>query len=101
MKLLTKDLLKRLPRLRETSEKEPEDVKVITKFFDPTGSWSWYPVEYCPEEELFFGYVQGMENELGYFSLKELEEFKGLFHLGIERDLYFKETTLEKLMKGN
>jgi len=38
----------------------------------------------------------GFENELGYFSLKEMESIKGPWGLGIERDLYFGEHTLKE-----
>ena len=37
--------------------------------------------------------MRGFENELGYFTLKELEEIK-ITGLGVERDLYFGSHTL-------
>lgn len=36
--------------------------------------------------------------ELGYFSLKELQETRGPMGLQIERDLYFEAKTLNELM---
>jgi len=36
--------------------------------------------------------------ELGTFSLDELQDFRGKFGLGIERDLHFKEKTLKEVM---
>ena len=97
MELLTKELREKFPPLRATEGKKPEDIKIIAKFFDPTGSWTWYPVEF--EKDTFFGYVRGFENEMGYFSLKELESITGQFGLGIERDLYFGKHTLAEVMK--
>jgi hypothetical protein len=47
--------------------------------------------------DLFFGAVAGIEFELGYFRLSELEETRGPFGLPIERDLYFKSTPLSKI----
>jgi hypothetical protein len=91
MKLLTKELLKKLPPLY--SQEKVEDPMVIAKFFHPCSNWTWYAIEYDPEEKLFYGYVIGFENELGYFSLTELESIKVL-GLGIERDLYFDPTPL-------
>jgi hypothetical protein len=44
------------------------------KFFIPDGSWTWYLLEFDPEQRLAFGLVIGHERELGYFSLQELEE---------------------------
>ena len=46
---------------------------------------------------IFFGLVSGFEVELGYFSLKELEEARGPRGLPIERDLYFQPKTLKEL----
>ena len=45
----------------------------------------------------FFGLVDGHVNELGYFSLAEIEEVTGPMGLPIERDLYFKPTTLQEI----
>ena len=42
--------------------------------------------EYNPEEGLFFGKVHGIETEMGYFSLAELESVHGPAGLKIERD---------------
>ena len=43
--------------------------------------------------------LEGLENELGYFSLKELESLKGPFGLTIERDLFFGKYTLAEVME--
>jgi hypothetical protein len=43
--------------------------------------------------------VDGFEKELGYFSLSELQNATGHLGLKIERDLYFKPTTLEELLQ--
>lgn len=107
MELLTKDIVERLPRLGSQDGKPPEDVKVVAKFFDPTGSWTWYVVEGEPREDgdfEFFGLVRGFETELGYFTLKELESAKeeqvGLAALPIERDSYFGfEHTLAEVLE--
>lgn len=100
MELMTQDLETAFPPLYSTENKDPKDVKVIAKFFDPCGSWTWYATEFDPEERVFFGYVRGFENELGYFSLDELQSVKGPFGLGIERDLCFGcEHTLAEVMQ--
>jgi hypothetical protein len=96
MKLLTKEIAARLPKLYSQDGKSKEDVKVIVKFFDPTGSWTWYVTEGEQREDgdwEFFGLVSGFEAELGYFTLRDLERakagFTGLQALPIERDLHF------------
>jgi hypothetical protein len=50
-------------------------------------------------EDIFFGLVSGFEVELGYFSLKELQETLGTLGLPIERDLHFEPKTLKELME--
>lgn len=98
MELLPKELRRRFPSLRTTEGKEVEDISIIAKFFDPTGSWTWYATEF-DGKDTFFGYVRGFENEMGYFSLKELQSVRGQLGLGIERDLYFGEHTLAEVMR--
>ena len=101
MLLITKEIEAKLPKLRSQDGKNPNDVPVIIKFFDPTGSWSWYVTEGEKTEDgdyEFFGYVKGFEGELGYFTLNELRHakdgIKGLRGIPIERDRHFKNVTL-------
>ena len=100
MKLLTKELRNKLPELYANEQKKAEDTPVIVKFFDPTGSWTWYATEGSKEGDdfIFFGYVRGDDNELGYFSLIELESARGALGLGIERDKYFGRHSLAEVM---
>ena len=94
MKLLTKALEKRFAKL---GRQDKPDAIVVAKFFNPVGSWTWYATEYHPEDRTFFGLVKGFETELGYFSLDELESVRLRFGLGIERDLHFREITMDAL----
>ena len=87
MKLLTKEIEERFKKIG--SQENIKDPQIVVKFFDPTGSWTWYATEYDQDTKTFFGLVDGYEKELGYFSLEELESVKGAFGLGIERDRYF------------
>ena len=87
MQLLTKEIEDRFKKIG--SQENSDDPEIVVKFFDPTGSWKWYATEYDPTNKTFFGLVDGHEKEWGYFSLEELESVKGLFGLGIERDLHF------------
>jgi hypothetical protein len=96
MRLLTKMLRKQLPKLGAT---DGVDQKIcIAKFFSPDSNWTWFPVEY-DGSDLFFGAIAGMEFELGYFRLSELEETTGPLGLHIERELYFKPTPLSEIRK--
>jgi len=97
MKLLTKALEKELPALYSTDGTgELEDRIAHVKYFHPFSNWTWYGVEYSPDERLFFGLVDGSDAEWGNFSLAELESltFAGL---GVERDLHFKPTRIGDL----
>jgi len=71
---------------------------VICKFFTPDFGWTWYAIEF-DGNDLFFGYVVGIEPELGYFTLTELSEFRGVLGLPIERDLWFKPMRLSEVKK--
>lgn len=95
MKLLTEALRKQLPPLGSTSQ-QPDPIAVC-KFFTPDSSWTWYATEF-DGDDTFFGLVDGFEQELGTFSLAELETVRGPMGLRVERDLYFKPTPVSKLM---
>ena len=85
----------RLPKLYSNEEKGLEALAQV-KFFTPDSNWTWYASEF-DGEDIFFGLVSGFEVELGYFSLKELDEARGPLGLPIERDLHFEPKTLGEL----
>ncbi len=97
MMLLTKELRRKLPPLYANEENKPEDVQVIVKFFLPNVQWKWYAIEFN-QEDIFFGYVRGVVNELGYFRLSELEYITDGIGLGVERDRHFGKHTLAEVM---
>jgi hypothetical protein len=105
---LTKDLIKTLPALY--SQEENPDPMVVVKFFSPDAGWTWYAIEGSPVDAngyydtdkekvdfVFFGLVSGIEVELGYFSLSELQSIRGRLGLPVERDLYFEPTRLSAI----
>jgi len=98
VKLVTKELHAKFPNLYANEKKQANDVKVIAKFFTPWTKWTWYATEF-DGEDTFFGFVRGLENELGYFSLSELESVTGPWGLRIERDLHFGNHTLAEVME--
>ena len=97
MKLMTKEILNRIPALY--AQEEATDPIVHVKFFAPWTNWTWYATEYDPEERIFFGRVDGFESELGNFSLDELESVDGPLGLKIERDAHFGPKALSKCDK--
>lgn len=90
MKLVTKKIENSLPALYATDGQKEK--KVVAKFFAPWNNWTWYVFE---GEKLengdfeFFGLVNGHEQEMGYFTLSQLESVRGPIGLKIERDRHF------------
>lgn len=97
-KLLTKELRKQLPPLYFTEKANVKPLAVV-KFFSPYTGWKWYATEF-DGEDIFFGLVVGFATELGYFSLKELEEVKVFGNVpAVERDLSFEPTPLDQIIE--
>ena len=91
MKLLTKEIIKKLPKLYATESIPLADKEIVCKFFNPCGVGTWYVLEGQVEGDdfLFFGLVDLHEKEFGYFSLNELQSIRLSFGLTIERDIHF------------
>ena len=104
MKLLTEEIRKKLPPLYSQDGKGGKAVASI-KFFTPDSGFTWWITEGSPIKDEsgnevdfhFFGLVEGQFKELGYVSLKELEEVRGPMGLPIERDLYWQPKTLDEI----
>ena len=97
MKLLTKDLLNQFEK-QGINENLKNSDKVICKFFNPCGSQTWYAIKFNPKTRIFYGFADMGFPEFGTFSLDELESvIIKPFGLGIERDLYFTQITVEQL----
>lgn len=73
MHLLTAELRAVLPPLR--AQEGSADPMIYIRFYLPSYNWSWFVIEgeARGDDFLFFGYVVGVEQEWGYFSLRELE----------------------------
>ena len=106
MKLLPDDVLRKLEAQDPVvlgHELSQEEELVITKFFTPDANWTWYAVSASPDPESgdvqFFGLVDGLEQELGYFWLSQLKEVRGNLGLPVERDLHWEPIPLMRLME--
>ena len=101
MKLLTKEIINKLPKLYSNeSKKNNSEIPIIVKFFTPWTSFTWYITEGQENKEgwCLFGLVDtGTNKELGYISLKELESINGPFGLKIERDRHYSGTLADVL----
>ena len=95
-KLLPLSIIKNIPNLYETENQEEKICYV--KLFLADSNWTWYIIEINKEDNnTCFGLVDGFEQELGYFSLSELETISDNFGLKAELDSSFKATRLSKI----
>ena len=95
--LLDDESKAKLPELYSGEEKGLDALAQV-KFFTPDSNWTWWASEF-DGEDIMFGLVSGFELELGYFSLKELQEVRGPMGLPIERDLHFEPKSLRELLE--
>lgn len=65
----------------------------------PVDSDGFYDTDNEKVDILFFGLVLGLEIELGYFSLSELQSVRGALGLPVERELYFRPAPLSQVRK--
>jgi len=95
-KLIPQILLNDIPDLYATEDLK--DPLCYVKLFTPDANWTWFIIEFSKaNRSTCYGYVQGLESELGYFTLEELESIHGPLGLAIERDLHFKPTLLSTI----
>lgn len=69
--LTTREIAEGLPRLYE--QDGAEDPTVYVHYFSCVNGWDWWLLEFDGTDEAF-GLVEGYDDELGYFSIKEMEE---------------------------
>ena len=100
-RLMTKELGETIPALYANENVADYDsVLAPAKLFSPYTGWRWYITEWDAETGLCFGLVEGFETELGYFDLTELAEATVFGSVpAVERDLYWKPTTLGEIRK--
>ena len=90
--LIPKELLDNIPNLYETEDLI--DPLCHIKLFTPDSNFTWYIIESSIDEDICYGYVVGLDSELGYFSLKEIKSIRGSLGLTVERDVSFNPTLL-------
>ena len=97
--LLPIEIREQLPQLY-SGEELGLMAQAIVKYFTADSIWTWYASEF-DGQDIFFGLVSGITEELGYFSLSELEKIRGPHGFPIERDLFFEPKTLKELIDIN
>lgn len=93
MELLTKELEEKLPAFLD-QDGLGGDAVVYAVY--QCLYWTWYVLEYNPANKMFFGIVDGIEREYGYFSL---HQFYDLIEQGLPviLDKDFEPTTVKEL----
>ena len=75
--LIPQEQLQNLPNLYDI--KSDKDPICHIKLFTPDSNWTFYILEFSKEDEnTLFTYTIGHESELGYKSLEELSEVRGV-----------------------
>lgn len=109
MQLMTPEIEQRLKDYPLYSQDgKGDEAQVVVKYFNPVGAGTWYVLEGEKQENgdyLFFGFVELLEAEYGYFSLSELESIQIPLRMngeiidtvGIERDLYSELRTIGEM----
>ena len=100
MDLLPMELRKTLPALY--SQESCGAPIAHAKFCTPDAGWTWLVTEGSEQEDgdwLLFGYVIGLEEELGYFSLSEIAGIRGPLLLPVERDLWFQPGPIDEVLR--
>jgi hypothetical protein len=99
MKLFTKEIEAKAQAQYHLGSDMEKQV-VVAKFFNPTGAGTWWLMNQDPDDlDYLWGIVKLFETEVGSFSKSELENYKGRFGLGIERDLHFEEVNAKELFE--
>lgn len=97
MELFPAEIKDKMPRIGHFDDAQNiTDAYVTLKLFNPIGSGTWYVCEANFDEEDMpaYGYVTGLgDDELGFFSLKELQEVRLKHGLPIERDVSWNPLT--------
>lgn len=94
--------MEKLPKIDDTEGTLYDDLMCMIRLFNPIGKETWYVIEYDPEEELAYGFVDlGGYPELKIFSIKELRELKLPYGIKIKRDKNWKPKPLSMVERAH
>ena len=98
MKLMTKQVEKELKKYPLYSQDgKGNEAVAVCKFFLQGFTWYVLEAQKNGNDYEFFGIVDGLEKEYGYFTLSQLQSLRGQWGLTVERDMYFKPTKVGDL----
>ena len=96
-KTIDRQLFKQYPLGSDLSKQE-----VVVKIFNPYSNGSWFILNSDPEDPDYLWAIVdlGYGAEVGSVSRSELENYRGRFGLGFERDLSFDPVNASELFRG-
>ena len=95
--LMTREIAEGLPGLYE--QDGAKDPVVYVHYFSCVSGWGWWLLEFDGTDEAF-GLVEGYDDELGYFSLKEMAELnRSMGFVVVERDEHFSPKPLSAVRR--
>lgn len=95
--LMTEEIAKTVPRLY--GQDGAEDPTVYAHYFSCVNGWDWWLLEFDGTDEAF-GLVEGYDDELGYFSIKEMAELnRQMGFAAVERDEHFSPKPLSAVRR--
>ena len=98
MKLITKKIEKELAKYPLYSQdSKGNEAVAICKFFLQGFTWYVLEAQKNGSDYEFFGIVDGLDKEYGYFTLSQLQSLRGRWGLTVERDMYFKPTQVKDI----
>lgn len=102
MKLLTKAIEKKMPKLYSTDDVDLEEKMCLVKYFTPCAQFTWFGIEYDGDGGFFGLTINGDEEEFGYFYLDYLKTLNvgRPFPLPVEREKYFTPKRVKDLVRG-
>ncbi len=99
MAIATREFIRLFEKYPLRSQENVPDPLVVAKLFDIAGDATWYLTEFDPESKTAFGYVAGLQSdEWGYFHIPELEAINFCGIRLIERDLYFVQKPIGRIV---
>lgn len=99
--LLTQSIIDECPPLYSSEEANDFNPPIIARFFNPLGRGEWLLIEGEEQDGSFlcFGLADILEQELGYWTMEELEELSVSMGLFIQRDDDFKPCRYQDVLK--
>lgn len=95
--LMTEEIAKTVPRLY--GQDGADDPIVHVHYFSCVTGWDWWLLEFDGTDEAF-GLVEGYDDELGYFSIKEMAELnRQMGFAAVERDEHFSPKPLSAVRR--